>query len=217
MICNQLKKVRKNEKSANKKTWKRIGAMMGSLMMAMNVICANSVYTQAANVTNQEISATGEISEKMALNPSLSANKVTVNVGKTKKIKVKNASESVEWSSKNKKIASVSKNGVIKGKKAGKTSVIAKVSGKELVCKVTVVKKITKNQAIKMVQKELGTDFAYFCGDEIVSYKGKKYYVVYVQVLVNGDHYSTVTQYLVSTDGKVCREGYCYGDDIGFY
>ena len=67
-----------------------------------------------------------------------------------------------------------------------------------------------------MVQKKLGTDLLYSCGDDIVSYKGKKYYVIYVQARVD-DHYSTMTQYLVSTDGTVCKEGYYYGDDIGFY
>lgn len=213
MVCNELKRVRKNGKDA-KKTWKRIGTMVGSLVVATNVICANPVYTQAADVTNETIGVSGTVSEKLASNPKLSASKVTVKVGKSKTIKVKNASGSVTWSSKNKKIASVSKKGVIKGKKAGKTSVIAKVSGKKLVCKVTVI--ITKNQAIKLVQKKLGTDLSYYCG-ETVSYKGKKYYVIDVMSLVNGDHYSRLTQYLVSTDGKVCKEGYCYGDEIGFY
>ena len=196
---------------------KRICTMFGSLVVATNLILANGVYTQAAEVKNQTIDVSGKVSEKMASTPSLSAAKVTINVGKTKKLKVKNASCNVTWSSENKNIVSVSKNGVLKGKKAGKTSVVANVSGKKLVCKVTVVKKITENQAINMVRKELGSKFAYVCGDDIVSYKGKKYYVVYVQAEVNGDHYSTMTQYLVSTDGKVCREGYCYGDEIGFY
>lgn len=213
MVCNELK----NGKSVNKKTWKRIGAMIGSLVVAANVVCANPVYTQAADTKNQTISVSGKVSEKLASKASLSATKVTINVGKTKKVKVKNASGSVTWSSKNKKIATVSKSGVIKGKKAGKTTVTAKVSGKKLVCKVTVVKKITKNQAIKMVQKKLGTDLYYYCDGKTVSYKGKKYYVIDVMSLVNGDHYSRLTQYLVSTDGKVCKEGYYNGSEIGFY
>ena len=156
---------------------KRICTMFGSLVVATNLILANGVYTQAAEVKNQTIDVSGKVSEKMASTPSLSAAKVTINVGKTKKLKVKNASCSVTWSSENKNIVSVSKNGVLKGKKAGKTSVVANVSGKKLVCKVTVVKKITKNQAIKLAQKKFGTDLGYYCYDEIVSYKGKKYYV----------------------------------------
>lgn len=215
MVCNELKRAGKNGKGANKKTWKRIGTMVGSLVVAANVICANPVYTQAADTKNQTISVSESVSEKRASKPKLSATKVTVTVGKTKKVKVKNASGSVKWSSKNKKIATVSKSGAIKGKKAGKTSVIAKVSGKKLVCKVTVI--ISKKQAIKLVQKELGTNLAYYCYDEIVSYKGKKYYVIDVMSLVNGDHYSRLTQYLVSTDGKVCKEGFYNGSNIEFY
>lgn len=213
MVCNELK----NGKGASKKTWKRIGAMIGSFVVAANVVCANPVYTQAADTKNETISVSGSVSAKLASKPKLSATKVTLDVGKSKTLKVKNTSKSVKWSSKNKKIATVSKKGVVKGKKAGSTTITAKVSGKKLVCKVTVVKKITKNQAIKLVQKKLGTDLSYYCYDETVSYKGKKYYVIDVMSLVNGDHYSRLTQYLVSTDGTVCREGYCYGDEIGFY
>lgn len=47
----------------------------------------------------------------------------------------------VTWSSSNKKIVSVSKNGTVKAKKQGKATVTANVSGKKLTCKVTVKKK----------------------------------------------------------------------------
>lgn len=73
----------------------------------------------------------------------LSSKKVTVQVGKTKTIKVKNATKKAKWSVKSgksvvqltkKKKASVG----IKGKKAGKAVVAAKVGKKTLTCKVTV-------------------------------------------------------------------------------
>lgn len=73
----------------------------------------------------------------------LSSKKVTVQVGKTKTIKVKNAAKKAKWSVKSgksvvqltkKKKASVG----IKGKKAGKAVVAAKVGKKTLTCKVTV-------------------------------------------------------------------------------
>lgn len=73
----------------------------------------------------------------------LSSKKVTIKVGKTKTIKVKNATKKAKWSVKSgkgvvtlskKKKASV----VIKGKKAGKAVVAAKVGKKTLKCKVTV-------------------------------------------------------------------------------
>ncbi len=67
-------------------------------------------------------------------------NKKTVSVytGKTVKLKVKGTTKKVKWSSSNKKIATVSKKGVVKGKKAGSCKVFAKVAGVKLKCKVTV-------------------------------------------------------------------------------
>lgn len=212
-------KVKGNQK-VDKKMLKRIGTMFGSLVVATNMILANGVCTQAAEVKNQTIDVSGKVSEKMALNPRLSATKVTLNVGKTKTLWVKNTFEDVTWYSENEKIVTVSEDGVLKGKKAGKTYVVAEVDGKAMVCKVTVVKKtITKKQAEKMVKKKFSASsgLVFYSDGETFSYKGKKYYVVYVQALVNGDHYSTMTQYLVSTDGKVCKEGYCHDDGIGFY
>ena len=80
--------------------------------------------------------ADADAASKLRLNKT----KVTVAVGKTVKIKVKNTKAKVKWSSKNKKIASVRK-GIVKGKKAGKTCIYAKVGNKKLKCKVTVKEK----------------------------------------------------------------------------
>lgn len=73
----------------------------------------------------------------------LNRKKITVYVGKTVKLKVKNkhTKKKVKWKSKNKKVATVSKKGKVKGKKPGKTTIIAKVGKKTLKCKVTVKKK----------------------------------------------------------------------------
>lgn len=66
---------------------------------------------------------------------------VTVYVGKTVRLSVKGTKKKVTWKSQNKKVASVSKKGVVKGRKSGKTRITAKVRGKKLICKVTVKKK----------------------------------------------------------------------------
>lgn len=58
-------------------------------------------------------------------------------VGQAKKLKV-NTKKKVKWSSKNKRIASVTSNGVVKAKKKGSTTIYAKVNGKKYSCKVTV-------------------------------------------------------------------------------
>lgn len=69
---------------------------------------------------------------------SLNRKKATVTVGKQIKLKVKGTKKKVTWKSQKKKIATVSKKGVVKGRKVGKTNITAKVAGKKLVCKVTV-------------------------------------------------------------------------------
>lgn len=90
------------------------------------------------------LSCTGGV--QAAKKPKLSATKVTVEAGKTKTVKVKNATKKVKWSIKSGKsnvtLKNVKKASVgIKGKKAGKAKVQAAVSGKKLVCTVTVTAK----------------------------------------------------------------------------
>lgn len=83
-----------------------------------------------------------------AKKPKISQKKLSLKVGKTKKLKIKNLKKGkkVVWKSSKKKIATVSKKGVVKAKKAGKTTITAKVSGKKYTCKVTVTKKKTKKK-----------------------------------------------------------------------
>ena len=77
-----------------------------------------------------------------AKSPSLNKTKVTLIAGRTKQLKVKNAGKKkVVWSSNNKKIASVSKSGLVKAKKAGTCKITARVGNKKLKCKVKVQKK----------------------------------------------------------------------------
>ena len=70
---------------------------------------------------------------------------VTLYVGETVTLKLKNApkSKKITWSSNKKQIASVNKKGVVLAKKVGKANITAKVSGKKYTCKVTVKKKET--------------------------------------------------------------------------
>ncbi len=78
---------------------------------------------------------------------------VTVNVGKTVKIKLQNNKKKVKWTvisgKKNVSLSKKGKTGVtIKGKKAGKAKVQAKIGKKKYVCKVT-VKNPKKTQSVK--------------------------------------------------------------------
>ena len=70
----------------------------------------------------------------------LNKTKITMQVGKTVQLKVKNNKKKVKWSSSNKKIATVSKNGKVKAVNSGNAKITAKIAKKKLVCKVKVQK-----------------------------------------------------------------------------
>lgn len=95
---------------------KRIVAGFMTLLLMLGLIFSESNVTFAA-------------SKKM----KISSKKVTLQVGKTKKLKVQNAPKKakVTWKSRNSKIATVTKKGKITAKKKGNTSVICKVTYKK--------------------------------------------------------------------------------------
>ncbi|MCR5203183.1 MAG: Ig-like domain-containing protein [Lachnospiraceae bacterium] len=70
---------------------------------------------------------------------SISKKKITLKVGKTKKLKVKNVKK-VTWKTSNKKVATVNKKGLVKAVKAGKATITAKTNKGKFKCKVTVKK-----------------------------------------------------------------------------
>lgn len=71
---------------------------------------------------------------KMKLNKK----KLNLTVGKSYKLKVKNASGKIKWKTSNKKVAKVSKKGKVKAVKKGKAKVWAIVRTKKLKCNVKV-------------------------------------------------------------------------------
>ena len=73
--------------------------------------------------------------------PKLSKTSITLQVGQSKKLSVKNTKKKIKWSSSNKKIAIVSKNGKVTAKKIGKATITAKTGKKKLRCKITVKKR----------------------------------------------------------------------------
>lgn len=73
-------------------------------------------------------------SAKMKLNKS----KVSINIGKTYKLKIKGTKKKATWKSSKPYVASVTKKGIVKGWTAGTTKVTAKVGKKKCACKVVV-------------------------------------------------------------------------------
>lgn len=106
------------------KTWKRGVACVTAAAM---LVCGMSFVESHA-----------------AMAIKLNTSKVTLAVGKTTKIRVKNYKKKVTWSSAKKAVATVTSVGKyvgkIKAKKAGSTKIYAKCGNSKLVCKVTVKK-----------------------------------------------------------------------------
>ena len=70
--------------------------------------------------------------------PKISLTKKTINAGEKFTLKLNGTTKSVKWTTSNKKVATVSQNGVVKGIAKGTANIIATVGGKKYVCKVTV-------------------------------------------------------------------------------
>lgn len=81
----------------------------------------------------------------------LNKKQVLVRVGSPVKLKVKNVKKKkkIKWKSSNKKIATVSKKGVVKGKDDGNCTITAKVGKKKLKCKVAVAHRVAKSTSAK--------------------------------------------------------------------
>lgn len=84
------------------------------------------------------ISLAGGKTVGAATRTKLNKSRITVKVGKTVKLKVRNTKKRVKWKSSNRKIATVSKKGRVKGKKQGKAIITAKVGKKKYKCRVIV-------------------------------------------------------------------------------
>ena len=69
-------------------------------------------------------------------------------------LKVKGTKSKIKWSSKNKKVAVVTKKGKVKAVKKGRTVIYAKFGKKVLKCKITVNEKITNKDVIKNDNKD---------------------------------------------------------------
>ena len=63
---------------------------------------------------------------------------IILNVGEKQKLSIKNYNKLIKWKSSNKKVATVSKKGVVKAIKKGTANISAKIKGKKYICKVTV-------------------------------------------------------------------------------
>lgn len=78
----------------------------------------------------------------------LNKTNVTLKVGGKVKLKVKNTKEKVKWKSNKKKVATVTKKGKVKAKKAGVAKITATVGKKKRTCKIYVVELSEKKHSL---------------------------------------------------------------------
>lgn len=109
---------------------KRILCTSAALLAAISLIMPNQGYAKVKK-------------------PVLSKKKLTMSVGESKTLKVKNTKKKVKWSSGKKSVASVSKKGRVKAKKKGTAVITAKVAKTKLKCRVTVKAKASKKNTAK--------------------------------------------------------------------
>lgn len=96
--------------------------------------------------------------------PALDITQVTLSVGEKVELTVCDADKAVKWSNSNRKVATVSRKGVVKAKKKGKAKITAKVGKKKLTCRVKVVKgssgkNVTLILNAKKVTMDRGTSY----------------------------------------------------------
>lgn len=104
---------------------------LNKLLVVVLVLVLSVVMMPATNVSAAKV--------------KLNTKKVSIYVGGTYKLYVNNTKKKVKWSTSNKKVATVSAKGNIKGKKAGKATITAKVGSKKYKCQVTVKNVISAN------------------------------------------------------------------------
>ncbi|MCH5269086.1 MAG: DUF362 domain-containing protein [Lachnospiraceae bacterium] len=125
--------------------------MLIMLIFVMLVFCVSLFVIRLANAkTNRKI--------------KLNKNNMTITVGKSQKLKVKNLPKSakVSWKSSKKSVATVNKKGVVKAKKKGKATISCKVSyGRKnkkkmvLKCKIIVEKKKSSKKSVVYMTKDI--------------------------------------------------------------
>ena len=126
-----------------------------------------------------------------AAKPKLNKTSATITAGKTVQLKVKGTKAKVKWSSNNKSVATVSKNGKVKGIKEGTATITAKVAGKKLKCKVKVTASSSPSTSggsviIKSVtSKPYGFTMASYKATQIKS--SPQYYQVTLTIKLNGN------------------------------
>lgn len=119
----------------------------------MKQICSIAVvFALLGNI----FSSQGAVVEAKA-RPALNKKNATMAVGSKLKLRLKNNTKKIRWTSSNQKAAKVSNRGLVTAKAAGSARITAKAGEKKYVCRIKVVAKTKSSYAekvLKLVNKE---------------------------------------------------------------
>ena len=123
----------------------------------------NKIFQEGGNMTKLKKALTillvfimiltiSPIQANAAKKVKLNKSKLSLYVGKSYTLKLKNIKNKIKWKSSKKSVATVSSKGKVKAKKKGSCKITAKVGKKKYVCKVTVKKKISSSTSISTTE-----------------------------------------------------------------
>lgn len=110
--------------------------------MRKKILCFLMTFALALQIVPTQVSAKSKI--------KLNKSSIALSVGKSYKLKIKGTRKKVKWKSSNKKIATVTRKGTVKGKANGYTKITAKVGKNKYTCKVYVGKCIYSNKHVSV-------------------------------------------------------------------
>lgn len=170
----------------------------------------------------------------VAAAPSVKLNhqKTTMYVGDTLQLRLKNAKKKVTWFSSNKKVATVSKKGLVKAKKSGNVTITAKCSGKKYKCKITVRETKLSHTHITMKygeSKELSLLYpkkrvAWFSSNQKIAFadgkvvQGRAVGIAVITAKCNGRAYTCTVEVTSGESGTIQEDGiYTSAEKVAAY
>lgn len=153
-------------------------------MKKKNYVCTLLLILVLCFMSCATASAAGKV--------SISKTRLSMYIGETRNLKVRNAKTKVRWSSSNSSVARVTSKGYITARRQGTTVITARVSGRRLRCRVTVKSVMDVSRTAIRIQNE---------GNSIVTFRKK----------------GTVSYYISNSNVISCRWGEWSRNNIPLY
>ena len=167
--------------------------MMKRVKKLLTVV-ALSFSMLATSISIQNIIGMQETANAATI--KLNKNNIILKTGASTKLKVVGTKKKVKWSTDNKFVATVDKNGKVRGQNAGEAYIYAKAQGKNLKCKVTVKNSFDEKKAKKNIKKTI--------------YEKKGYIFVFLKSNYEFPTSVTAHCYFYDSNDKPIDTGYSY-------